>query len=50
MMLWQEIVLQQERVIEELTQLCKELLSQLSQYRSIEEEEERLRELERIEK
>ncbi len=43
---WQQIAEQQERVIEELCSLCKEIMAQLSQYKSIEEEEKRLQKLE----
>lgn len=45
-MIWQAIAEQQERVIEELIKLCKELIYQLSQYKNIEEEEKILKELE----
>lgn len=36
MMIWQTIAEQQERVIEELVELCNTILSQLSQFKNIE--------------
>ncbi len=45
-MIWQAIAEQQERVIEELTKLCNELVAELAQFKNIEEEERKLRELE----
>lgn len=46
-MIWQAIAEEQTRIIEELTNLCSELISQLSQFKNIEAEEkilERLKE------
>ncbi len=45
-MIWQAIAERQALVIEELTALCNDILSQLSQYKNVEAEEERLKELE----
>lgn len=45
-MIWQSIAEQQARTIEELVELCNKILAQLSQYKNIDEEERRLRELE----
>lgn len=45
-MIWQTIAEQQERVIEELIELCGELISELSQYKNVEAEEEKLKKLE----
>lgn len=45
-MIWQAIAEQQERVITELAKLCDDLIAQLAQYKNVEEEEQRLRELE----
>lgn len=45
-MMWQLIAEQQALIIEKLSDLCKELINQLSQYKNIENEEERLKELE----
>lgn len=45
-MIWQAIAEQQERVIDELIRLCDDLIAQLAQYKNIEEEERKLRELE----
>lgn len=45
-MIWQTIAEQQERVIEELVKLCDDIIAQLAQYKNIEEEERRLKELE----
>lgn len=44
-MIWQAIAEEQARTIEELVELCNMILSQLSQFKNIEEEERRLREL-----
>lgn len=45
-MIWQAIAEQQERVIEELIKLCDDIIAQLAQYKNIEEEDRKLRELE----
>lgn len=45
-MIWQSIAEEQARIIEKLVKLCKDLIYQLSQYKNIDEEEERLKELE----
>lgn len=45
-MIWQAIALEQARIIEEFTNLCDNLIAELAQYKSIEEEERKLRELE----
>lgn len=45
-MIWQTIAEQQERVIEELVRLCDDIIAQLAQYKNIEEEDRRLKELE----
>ena len=37
---------EQARIIDELSALCKQLISELSQYKNCEEEEKRLKELE----
>ena len=42
---WQEIAEKQALIIEELTELSAEIIFQLSQYKNIEQEEERLKEL-----
>ena len=42
---WQEIAEKQALIIEELTELSTEIIFQLSQYKNIEQEEERLKEL-----
>ncbi len=44
-MIWQAIAEKQARTIEELIELCNSILSELSQYKNIEEEERRLEEL-----
>ncbi len=44
-MIWQVIAEKQARTIEELIELCNFILSELSQYKNIEEEERRLEEL-----
>ncbi len=45
-MIWQAIAERQALVIEALTALCSDLISQLSQYKNVEAEEQRLKELE----
>ena len=45
-MIWQAIAEEQAHIIEKLVKLCNELIDQLSQYKNIDEEERRLRELE----
>lgn len=45
-MIWQAIAERQALLIEELTSLCSDILTQLSQYKNVEAEEERLKELE----
>lgn len=45
-MIWQLIAEEQARIIEQLVKLCNDILSQLSQYKNIDDEEERLRTLE----
>ena len=45
-MIWQSIAEEQARIIEKLVKLCKDLIYQLSQYKNIDEEEKRLKELE----
>ena len=40
---WQEIAEKQALIIEELTELSTEIIFQLSQYKNIEQEEERLK-------
>ena len=45
-MIWQSIAEEQARIIEQLVKLCSDILSQLSQYKNIDDEEERLRTLE----
>lgn len=42
-MIWQNVAEEQARIIDELTDLCKYLVEQLSRYQNIEAEEERLR-------
>ena len=45
-MIWQAIAEQQQKLIDEMSKLCQDLIDQLSQFKNIEEEEQRLRELE----
>lgn len=45
-MIWQSVAEEQAHIIEKLVKLCNELIDQLSQYKNIDEEERRLRELE----
>lgn len=45
-MIWKSIAEDQARIIEKLVKLCHHLIDLLSQYTSIEEEEELLKELE----
>ncbi|MBO4266609.1 MAG: hypothetical protein J5910_05405 [Lachnospiraceae bacterium] len=45
-MIYQAIAEAQARIIDELSALCKQLISELSQYKNCEEEERKLRELE----
>lgn len=45
-MIWKSIAEEQARIIEQLVALCNEILGQLSQYKNIEEEEEKLKALE----
>lgn len=45
-MIYQAIAEEQARIIDELSTLCKQLISELSQYKNCEEEEKRLKELE----
>lgn len=45
-MIYQAIAEEQARIIDELSALCKQLISELSQYKSCEEEEKKLKELE----
>lgn len=47
---WQTIAEHQATVIEELSSLCHDLINTLSQYKNIEEEEQRLQELEERDK
>ena len=42
---WQATAESQALIIEELSELCKSLLMELSQHKNIEEEEKRLREI-----
>ena len=42
---WQTAAEKQALIIEELSELCKSLLLELSQHKNIEEEEKRLREI-----
>ncbi|MBQ6318183.1 MAG: hypothetical protein IJI23_00135 [Lachnospiraceae bacterium] len=44
-MIWRSIAEEQARIIEQLVDLCNNLIYQLSQYKNIEDEERRLREL-----
>lgn len=45
-MIYQAIAEEQARIIDELSALCKQLISELSQYKNCEEEEKRLKKLE----
>lgn len=45
-MIFQSIAEEQARIIEQMSTLCEQLINELSQYRNIEEEEKRLKELE----
>ena len=42
---WQKVAEEQALIIENLSQLCHEILCELSQYKNIEPEEKRLSEL-----
>lgn len=44
-MIWQAIAEEQMHIIEKLVELCDELIEKLAQYKNIEDEERRLREL-----
>lgn len=44
-MIWQSIAEEQARIIEELTDLCNRLISELSQFKNIEDEEKLLEKL-----
>ena len=45
-MIFQELAEKQARIIEEMGVFCRQLLDELSQYKNIDDEEERLRTLE----
>ena len=45
-MIYQAIAEAQARIIDELSALCKQLISELSQYKNCDEEEKRLKKLE----
>lgn len=47
-MIWQSIAEEQARIIEELTSLCAGLISELSQFKNIEEEEAKLKAIEGV--
>ena len=45
-MMWEALAIEQAQIIEKLSKLCDDLIAQLAQYKNVDEEERRLRELE----
>lgn len=44
-MIWQAIAEQQAKTIDDMSSLCRELIDELSQYKNIDAEEQRLKEI-----